>query len=108
MEFAVTRAIVMSRLLRVLTKKSRNDKMAALKAGTGGLRGSVPRPAYVLRFQPSLYAGMMELADMQDLGSCAAMRWGSNPHARTKSKRKAVGTGDWAFRCPLLFCSGLF
>ena len=29
------------------------------------------------------YAGMMELADMQDLGSCAAMRWGSNPHART-------------------------
>lgn len=25
----------------------------------------------------------MELADMQDLGSCAAMRWGSNPHART-------------------------
>ena len=26
---------------------------------------------------------MMELADMQDLGSCAAMRWGSNPHART-------------------------
>ena len=31
----------------------------------------------------SEYAGMMELADMQDLGSCAAMRWGSNPHART-------------------------
>ena len=29
------------------------------------------------------YAGMMELADMQDLGSCAEMRWGSNPHART-------------------------
>ena len=25
----------------------------------------------------------MELADMQDLGSCAEMRWGSNPHART-------------------------
>ena len=30
-----------------------------------------------------ILAGMMELADMQDLGSCAAMRWGSNPHART-------------------------
>ncbi len=30
------------------------------------------------------YAGMMELADMQDLGSCAEMRWGSNPHARTR------------------------
>lgn len=29
------------------------------------------------------YAGMMELADMQDLGSCASRRWGSNPHART-------------------------
>ena len=28
----------------------------------------------------------MELADMQDLGSCAAMRWGSNPHARTKKR----------------------
>ena len=26
---------------------------------------------------------MMELADMRDLGSRAAMRWGSSPHART-------------------------
>lgn len=26
---------------------------------------------------------MMELADMQDLGSCAEMRWGSSPHTRT-------------------------
>lgn len=25
----------------------------------------------------------MELADMQDLGSCAEMRWGSSPHTRT-------------------------
>ena len=25
----------------------------------------------------------MELADMRDLGSRAAMRWGSSPHART-------------------------
>ena len=32
-------------------------------------------------------AGMMELADMQDLGSCAVMRWGSSPHARTKKYR---------------------
>jgi len=30
---------------------------------------------------------MMELADMQDLGSCAAMRWGSNPHARTNYEK---------------------
>ena len=42
--------------------------MAELKAGTGGLRDSVPCPPYVLRFQLSLYAGMMELADMQDFG----------------------------------------
>ena len=34
----------------------------------------------------SSYAGMMELVDMRDLGSRAAMRWGSSPHARTKLK----------------------
>ena len=34
----------------------------------------------------SSYAGMMELVDMRDLGSRAAMRWGSSPHARTKNK----------------------
>ncbi len=28
-------------------------------------------------------AGMMELADMRDLGSRAFRRWGSSPHART-------------------------
>lgn len=27
---------------------------------------------------------MMKLADMRDLGSRAARRWGSSPHARTK------------------------
>ena len=32
---------------------------------------------------PLIYAGMMELADMRDLGSRAATRWGSNPHTRT-------------------------
>ena len=32
------------------------------------------------------YAGMMELVDMRDLGSRAAMRWGSSPHARTKNQ----------------------
>ena len=31
------------------------------------------------------HAGMMELADMRDLGSRAAMRWGSSPHARTST-----------------------
>jgi hypothetical protein len=35
---------------------------------------------------PLIYAGMMELVDMRDLGSRAAMRWGSSPHARTKLK----------------------
>ena len=38
---------------------------------------------FVTRTEKIKYAGMMELADMQDLGSCAEMRWGSNPHART-------------------------
>ena len=33
----------------------------------------------------AIFAGMMELADMRDLGSRAAMRWGSNPHARTRN-----------------------
>ena len=31
----------------------------------------------------AIFAGMMELADMRDLGSRAAMRWGSSPHTRT-------------------------
>ena len=45
--------------------------MAELKAETGGLRGSVPCPPYVVRFQLSLYAGMVELVDSVDLGSTA-------------------------------------
>ena len=48
-------------------------------------RNAPPRvPPRVKLRGTTKYAGMMELADMQDLGSCAAMRWGSNPHARTK------------------------
>ena len=35
------------------------------------------------------YAGVAELADAQDLGSCAIWRAGSTPVTRTKS-RKAV------------------
>ena len=35
-----------------------------------------------------LYAVVMELADMQDLGSCAAMRVGSTPINRTRLKIK--------------------
>ena len=30
-----------------------------------------------------IYAGMVELVDTQDLGSCAAMRVGSSPTTRT-------------------------
>ena len=41
----------------------------------------------------SSYAGMMELVDMRDLGSRAAMRWGSSPHARTICARLFV----WRF-----------
>ena len=33
----------------------------------------------------SSYAGMMELVDMRDLGSRGVIRWGSSPHARTKT-----------------------
>ena len=32
---------------------------------------------------------MMELADMRDLGSRGAIRWGSSPHARTKRDKQA-------------------
>ena len=45
---------------------------------------------FVTRTEKIKYAGMMELADMQDLGSCAAMRWGSNPHARTTILRQSI------------------
>ena len=31
------------------------------------------------------YAGVMELVDMQDLGSCVLRRGGSSPFARTSS-----------------------
>ena len=34
-----------------------------------------------------VYAGMAELADVQDLGSCAVRRAGSSPVARTKADR---------------------
>ena len=33
------------------------------------------------------YAGVMELADMQDLGSCAERRVGSSPTVRIDGKR---------------------
>ena len=37
------------------------------------------------------YAGMAELADVQDLGSCAARRVGSTPTTRTSKKRHPSG-----------------
>ena len=39
----------------------------------------------------SQYAGMAELADVQDLGSCAARRVGSTPTTRTKAGDKPEG-----------------
>ena len=36
------------------------------------------------------YAGMMKLVDMRDLGSRAAMRWGSSPHTRTKKRSDRI------------------
>ena len=57
-------------------------------------RNAPPRvPPRVKLRGTTKYAGMMELADMQDLGSCAAMRWGSNPHARTTKERTFVYQG---------------
>lgn len=44
---------------------------------------------------------MMELADMQDLGSCAARLVGSTPTTRTKQKdtfRRVLLV--WVHRCP--------
>ena len=35
------------------------------------------------------YAGMAELADVQDLGSCAARRVGSTPTTRTMNRTAA-------------------
>ena len=39
----------------------------------------------IVEYQPKekLYAGMAELADAQDLGSCEAIRVGSTPTTRT-------------------------
>ena len=51
--------------------------------------------------RPAEYAGMMELADMRDLGSRAAMRWGSSPHARTTSEQTAL-------HCVPRLCRGTF
>jgi len=41
---------------------------------------------------------MMELADMRDLGSRAAMRWGSSPHARTSVVASFVSLATAFFR----------
>ena len=38
----------------------------------------------IIRRQIYLYAGVAELVDAQDLGSCAARRGGSSPSTRTK------------------------
>ena len=37
-----------------------------------------------MRGQSALCAGVVELVDTQDLGSCGASRGGSSPSARTK------------------------
>ena len=36
-----------------------------------------------LRYNEFIFAGMMELVDMRDLGSRAFWHWGSTPHTRT-------------------------
>ena len=55
-------------------------------------------------------AGMAELADAQDLGSCEAIRVGSTPTTRTKAPWNLVILGAFSMN-PELFtmnCSGLF
>ena len=39
------------------------------------------------RYRLLIFAGMMELVDIRDLGSRAIRRWGSSPHARTSSEK---------------------
>ena len=38
------------------------------------------------QYRRFLFAPVMELVDMRDLGSRGVIRWGSSPHARTKLK----------------------
>ena len=45
--------------------------------------------SYIIPNRPFCYAGVMKLVDMQDLGSCEAIRVGSSPTARTKGERYA-------------------
>ena len=47
---------------------------------------------YVCSFSV-IYAGMAELADAQDLGSCEAIRVGSTPTTRTINKTGRQGGG---------------
>ena len=47
-------------------------------------------------------AGMAELADVQDLGSCAARRVGSTPTTRTK--KAGVSTPAFLILCLLVCC----
>ena len=42
-------------------------------------------------------ADVMELADMQDLGSCAERRMGSTPFIRTKSEKLCIRMGTELF-----------
>ena len=42
----------------------------------------------------SRFAELMELADMQDLGSCAARRVGSSPTFRIKMNKEREGEPD--------------
>ena len=45
------------------------------------------------------YAPVMELVDMRDLGSCAAMRVGSSPFRRTKKKDMTIALSPIGTQC---------
>ena len=54
------------------------------------------------------YAGMAELADAQDLGSCEAIRVGSTPTTRTTSEQAAYRLLRRFFTAAPRLCRGIF
>ena len=51
------------------------------------------RPVKAERITSSNFADVMELVDMQDLGSCAERRVGSSPFIRTRQKKPCNRNG---------------
>ena len=54
-------------------------------------------PVIICNVLQNQYAGMAELADAQDLGSCAARCAGSTPVTRTMIVADVIVRGDFSF-----------